>query len=373
MRQSRTLNSSLLIAMTLALTTACSDSNDSFSPAPPDVPEPAAVPFQELYDQGVDRYLGVYTPMSSEADGDIVNHAFGGGDGPLCLTGGNYNMATLDGDAEELVIFLQGGGACWSDLCAANPVAESGILPFGILDRTLPGNPVATWDTAYLPYCDGSIFSGDVDVDSDGDGQVDRYQRGLKNLSASLDVIRNTFPAPTRILLTGNSAGGFGTDYALPLLRKLYPDTRIDLINDSGVGISKPGLTEQLSSEWNSGAFIPASCETCIGEDGHLTDYHKWQLEQDETLRAGYISTKQDFVIADVFVQIGGPAFEAQLIPELQELEAAHPDRVRSLIANGNEHTFLQSRYEQAVGSTTVMQWVADMLNDSDNWQSDSD
>ena len=58
---------------------------------------------------------------------------------------------------------------------------------------------------------------------------VDRYHHGLKNLSASIDVIASTFPAPDRILLTGNSAGGFGTDYMLPLVRKLYPDTPIDL------------------------------------------------------------------------------------------------------------------------------------------------
>ena len=38
-------------------------------------------------------------------------------------------------------------------------------------------------------------FSGDVDYDDDNDGTIDRYQRGLRNLSAALDVVANTFSA----------------------------------------------------------------------------------------------------------------------------------------------------------------------------------
>lgn len=231
---------------------------------------------------------------------------------------------------------------------------------------------MADHNVAYLPYCDGSIFSGDQDVDTDDDGTDDRFHRGLHNLSAALDVTANSYPAPSKILLTGNS-GGFGTDYALPLVRKLYPDVPIELINDSGVGIAAPGFSEQLNEEWNAGAFLPASCVTCLGEDGHLTDYHKYQLEEDDKLRMGFMSTKQDTVIADIFLRIGGPAFEAELILEMQELEEAYPDRFRSLIADGNSHTFIQAQFVLPVGGTTVRQWVADMLSGSADWVSVSD
>ena len=156
-------------------------------------------------------------------------------------------------------------------------------------------------------------------------------------------------------------------------MRKLYPDVPIELINDSGIGISKPGLSEQLTQEWNSDGFIPASCDTCIGADGHLTGYHIWQMEQDPDLRVGFMSTKQDTVIADVFLQIGGAAFEEQLIPQIQMLQDAQPDRFHSLIANGNSHTFIQAQFDLPVGGTTVIQWVTDMLSGTDAWQSVSD
>ncbi|MDA8752682.1 pectinacetylesterase family protein [Halieaceae bacterium] len=364
--------SQVILASGLLMLAACSDSNNSSGGAV-EPPKPEPVPFAELYDQGVDRYLGQYSPMLSETAGDIVNHAFGAGDGPLCLRGGEYTMATRDVGSDELVIFLQGGGACWSSFCAATEEAAPGIPAAGLLDPSRADNPTADWNTAYLPYCDGSVFSGDADFDDDGDGTTDRYQRGLKNLSAGLDVAANTFPAPSRILLTGISAGGFGTDYALPLVRKLYPGVPIELINDSGLGVTKPGFTEDLAAEWNAEAFIPESCPDCIDEDGHLTNYHKYQLDQDPDLRMGFMSTKQDTVIADVFVMIGGPAFEEVLLPEMQELRDAYPERFRSLIADGNQHTFLLFGFERAVGGTTVAQWVTDMLSGSDDWQSVSD
>jgi len=154
------------------------------------------------------------------------------------------------------------------------------------------------------------------------------------------------------------------------VVRYLGEYTPIDLLNDFGVGISRPGSSAQLSEEWNAEAFLPASCSTCIGEDGHLTDLHKYQLGEDENLRMGFMSTKQDSVIADVFVMIGGTAFEAELIPEMEELEEAYPERVRSLIADGNTHTFIQAQFDLAVGNTTVRQWIAAMLEGGEAWMS---
>ena len=309
--------------------------------------------------------------MLSEADGDVVNHSFGAGDGPLCLTGGEYTMATRDTGSEDLVIFLQGGGACWSDLCLATEQAAPGIPALGVLDPANSSNPVADWNTVYLPYCDGSLHAGDQDVDTDDDGVADRFHRGLHNLSASLDVAVNTFPAPRRILLTGSSAGGFGTTYALPLVRQLYPDVPIELINDSGLGlgrIDEPAFIEQLLTEWNATAFFPESCETCIGDDGHITDYHKYQLSEDVNFRLGMMSYTRDPVIAVTFVQVGGEAFEEALLGELDDLEAAYPERVKSFVATGAEHTFLLGDLQQTAGGVTVADWVSAMLL-GENWE----
>lgn len=329
-------------------------------------------PFQELYNQGVDRYLGEFTPMTSETvGGGVIEHTFGAGDGPLCFTGNEFAMSTRDGVSDELLIFLQGGGACGPTNCAAVPVGLP-LFNVGILEAGNPANPTTDYDLGYIPYCDGTLFTGDRDVDSDGDGNIDRYFRGIQNLSASLDVIRSNYPTPGRIVLAGNSAGGFGIHYALPLVRKQYPDVPIELINDSGMGIQQPGSQERLNAYWNSDSFFPANCGTCIGADGNLTDYHKYQLAEDENIRIGFISSTRDETIVGQS-GIEGDIFEAELLEAVAELEDAYPDRVRSLISFTDEHTYIIKQFDFAVADTTVRQWVTSMLNSSDGWVSKSD
>jgi len=325
--------------------------------------------FQELYDQGVDKYLGTFTPTSSEeVSPGITEHFFENIEGgPICFTGEQFSMFTRDGSSNNLMIFLQGGGFCGPVVCDAT---ETGIplIPFGILNPNDPQNPTANYNVGYVPYCDGSQMIGDNEVDSDGDGINDRFFRGIQNLSASLDVIFQAYPNPESIVLAGNSAGGFATHNALPLVRKLYPNVTIYIINDSGNGILAPGGIDSLLQYWNGYPFFPESCEECIEVDGNITGLHKYQLDKDDNMRMAYISSKQDSVIS-VSIPGGGPAFEAELLEAVQELNQAHPERFNGLIDNGEAHTYIIRQFDMQVGSTTVRQWVADMLNENETWK----
>lgn len=333
-----------------------------------------APPFEELYAQGVDRYLGVFTPTSSKPiGGGATSHRFTEPDGPICFRGGEFGMLTRDGAGDALMIFLQGGGACGPNGCEAVDSAPELIPPLGILVETDASNPAQTFDVGYVPYCDGTLFTGDQEHDTDDDGSPDLQFRGIQNLSASLDVIAAAYPTPRRILLTGNSAGGMGVHYALPLVRKLYPDTPIDLVNDSGVGILAPGVQDELNEYWNSEMFFPASCEDCIGEDGHLTGYHDYQLGEDAAVRMGFMSTKQDDVIVQGLAGTDGEAFEAALVASVAELEANHPERFRSMIADGDGHTFILRDFDRVVGGISVRDWVSSLLTMDDSWVSVSD
>jgi len=360
------INFNLIIAGMLIVFTSCSEEEMK------DVEPAIETPFQELYDQGIDRYLGMFTPSASDVvSPGVTEHTFSGIDAPICYTGNEFSMFTRNGNSNNLLIFLQGGGFCSPTACEA---VETGIpfIPFGMLNPSDTTNPTADYNVGYVPYCDGSGMMGDNEVDSDGDGVNDRFFRGIQNLSASLDVIFKTYPAPDRIVLAGNSAGGFAVHAALPLVRKLYPEVRIEVINDSGVGILDPGGMETLISYWNASAFFPSSCIDCIGTDGNLTDYHKYQLDQDPNVRLAYISSKQDATFAAITTG-GGEAFEAQLIEAAAELNTAFPERFQSLIADGDEHTFILSNFDYQIGGTTVKMWVDDMLNNTDSWISLTD
>ena len=140
-------------------------------------------------------------------------------------------------------------------------------------------------------------------------------------------------------------------------------------MNDSGVGIVDPDGWKRNLEYWNGWSFYPSSCTSCIGEDGNLTAYHQYQLEQDTNMVMAYISSKQDETFA-VLTQGGGPAFEKQLLEASDKLNMVFPDRFYSLIANGNEHTFLIRNYDYRIAGTSVREWITNMLFDNDSWES---
>jgi hypothetical protein len=355
----------------IALLGACSSGSSNSNSGLP----PAALPFQELVDQGVTRYMGEYSPSTTAQVGNSIEYSFGVGDGPLCLRGTPYTMATRDSGSDDLMIFLQGGGACWFDLCAANETADA-QLPIpksGIFAEDPARSPLAGTSTVYVPYCDGGLHASDAEYDSDNDGVVDLYHHGLQNLSASLDVSLGVFPAPSRIVLAGVSGGGYGALFALSLVSQAYPGVPIDVLNDSGIGITRPEDPEfnlAVVEYWNTEAFFPASVPGTLPE-GSPTTLLNWQLQQDPNISMGMLSYKQDAVIGTFFLGIGGPAFEGILLPTMADAQSANPQRMRSYIADGDNHTFLGGDLSLSVDGVTLFSWIDAMINGPrESWQS---
>ncbi len=308
------------------------------------------------------------------------------------MRGGQWTVDTREGASNELVIFLQGGGACWTDFCAAFEDAGP-ITVGGVLNPELEGNPVADWDVVYLPYCDGSLFAGDVDrvlpasaLGEPGD-PVLSYQRGLQNLTSALDIAVAEFPNPDRILLTGVSAGGFGTIVSLPLVRFYYPNAEILIFNDSGVGVAKDGdpdfVNETFLAGWNADSMIPLSCSDCTS-NGHVTRLIEWQLEADPNVTMSALSHSTDFVIATTFLMIPAADFTAALLSETGRIAGSYPERYKRFIAEGASHTALLfpdaetvaefttrdiGHLEVEISGVTVLDWFTAMMDGTEGWE----
>ena len=300
-----------------------------------------AVPFDEVNELGLTQYIGQVRPEFSASDGQITTHFFDSADGPMCLRGDDFNTTTRRGSGDELIIFLQGGGACWSDLCQSFSTVRAGVPETGILNRNLAVNPVTDWNVGYVPYCDGSLFAGDVDIDDDGDGEIDRYHRGLVNLSASLDAIASEYPNPSRVLVVGSSAGAYGTILGAMLTRYVFPEAPLDVVADGGLGLGLPGqawFIESMLDEWGISNLVPQSCVDCFA-DGHVTEMTSWALSQDPNLRVFAISSMQDFIIGQMFLELSGAEYESAVLSETAELVAEHPDQYHRFIFSGSKHT----------------------------------
>jgi hypothetical protein len=346
--------------------------------------EPPEDPFAEVYEQGLTDHLGTVDPSSTIEDGDTTHYLFDPTDGPMCLRGGDYWMSVRRGshDAADLVIFQQGGGACWSELCTAFETLGAPAVPnSGMLNRELPGNAFANWNVVYLPYCDGSLFVGDIDIDDDEDGQTDRFHHGLINLSAGLDVAKEQFPDVNRIVLAGASAGSYGVHLSNMLVRALWPEAELIIVADAGLGIGRPGNFEfipDLLEEWNVLHLVPESCSTCITD--HITGLPNWQLTRDPNMRFAAISSYDDAIIGGVFLQLATGEYQMALTSELAKLAADHPGRYHRFFYAGVLHTAivadtanggglegLTSTYDGTiVDGTSVAEWL-DMLVNGDS------
>jgi hypothetical protein len=337
----------------------------------------------ELHGAGVDKYLGHFTPVASSDAGDgWTKHSFdpAAGDGPICIAGTAYSAFTRAGDPSKLLIFEQGGGACWQGFYNCNVLAEAqspdGTVT-GIWDFDSPDNPFADYSIVYMPYCDGSVFSGDNTVvdPSFPFGPV-RFHRGLRNLSAGIDLAKATFPHARQITVAGSSAGGVGAAGFSPfLVRFAFGNlARLTVFNDAGpvsVNLARTADIAARSADWQFGQFYPESCTACSAE-GQATEIIKWRLANDSTIREAFYETDADqtnrFFLGLLFDPVG---FRNLVVTEHGLINALFPERYKRFIVAGDiSHTALQTPlfYTQDANGVLLNQWTSDFLHARREW-----
>ncbi|MBW2541132.1 MAG: hypothetical protein JRF15_03500 [Deltaproteobacteria bacterium] len=381
--------------------------------------------FKELSDAGVDKYLE--TSSSVESDfGVWTKHTFDREftpdasypsgfrpDGPVCIAGTEYSVFTRAGDPKKLLIFLQGGGACWEGFYNCNILAEDQAPPEappfpGVFDSSSSDNPFADYSIVYMPYCDGSAFGGDNDV-NDGNfpyGQT-RHHRGVRNLSAGMDVAGGTFPDAKHVTVMGHSAGGVGVAAFAPFLaRFVYGNqAKLTVHNDAGPIVVNLGTSvgppffcadpNDLSClsvvarafDWEFAQFYPASCilDGRCDAFGQQTGIIDWRLENDSTIREAFYETDSDRTNR-FFAQGDGSLMDPEvyrnlILTEHGALNDAYPKRYKRFIVSADDtHGAVQvtaptpnfpSRqpflfYTQEANGVLLSDWIADFVRQSE-------
>jgi hypothetical protein len=350
----------------------------------------------ELVASGVTQYLGAFTPADPvpvlDEDGNDtgwLKHTFdpafapplGLPEGPVCIAGTDYSVFTRAGKKDKLLIMLQGGGACWQDFYNCNILAEAQeppAPPVGIWDFDSKDNVFADYSIVYMPYCDGSTFGGDNDVfdPSFPFGPV-RFHRGLRNLSAGMDVAAATFPRPKNITVAGSSAGGVGAAAFAPFLARFEygNNTQLTVFNDAGpiaVNLAEQADVAARAADWQFDQFYPASCTACDAF-GQQTAIIEWRLDNDSTIREAFYETEFDLTNRFFTGLLGDPfGYQDLIVTEHGLLNEAHPDRYKRFIVNNADtsHTALQSPlfYSQESGGVVLSEWTAEFV-----WNGDGD
>jgi hypothetical protein len=334
---------------------------------------------KELADAGVNKYVGQFQPSASEEIGDWTKYTFDtqGGDGPICINGTELSVFHQARDPKKVMVILDGGGACWQDFYFCSLDADSSPPTGGIFADSGAGidNPLADWSKVFVSYCDGSVFSGDNTVTDPAfpAGGV-RHHRGLRNLTAGLDLARALHPAAEQVLLGGISAGGFGVaGFAPAVYRFVFPvHARLFVLNDSGPALTNPALVSQVNArvnDWAYTQFYPASCTECdpFNQPAVFVD---WTLAHDRGYRGALYSSDNDATIR-FFLSIGAaPAYRNLLLSVQGPINAAYPDRYKRFIRPSSVHTAIASTLFYTVTSNghLLYQWVSDFVNDAPGW-----
>lgn len=193
-----------------------------------------------------------------------------GGEGTACAFGDPYAFFARTGiDAENVVIYFQAGGACWSaESCLADsplPVYDQTVTPGeftwygGIFDFANPDNPLRAYDILFVPLCTGDAHVGDATVTYESAAgllEVTVNHYGVRNVQAALDWFYQTYDTPERVLVMGSSAGSLGSLYYFPQIAEQYPAADIALFGDGYIGVFPTGW--DAMQRWNFQANLPA-------------------------------------------------------------------------------------------------------------------
>lgn len=338
----------------------------------------------EMQAIGLGKYLGRSVPAPGEEAGWIRYDFPVADEGPICLYGTPYRVYVRPGTSNNVLFYLEGGGACWNDgnclpdtgaKTTADPLIPLSFMRAGIFDRRPTYNPFHDWNIVFAMYCDGSVFTGD-NVPNYPNGRV--YHRGLSNLSSAVDVMRDLYPNPGRIVVSGSSAGGFGTFFGYGVMRLAYPSTEILVLNDSGPGVQNnddPQALADRRENWRFEQFRPGTCTDCEIQPAYITN---WAMPRDPSVRVGLFSSLQDEVIRG-FLELDGPGYQSLMLGVSDEIHRRFPDRFKRFMVEGDFHTILigggignggvaADFRTLAVGETTFPEWLYDFVDDGPLW-----
>ncbi len=182
-----------------------------------------------------------------------------------CADGSPYHYWTRAGDPAKVVLYLQGGGACFD---AATCAFDSGLYrtnagsaravghntsepPTGIFDFDNPDNPFREWSFVFVPYCTGDFHLGTRSHSYGGGLEVDHH--GFSNAEKGLSHLLANHAEATEVFVAGSSAGAAPAPLFAGLVADALPQASVSALGDAAGGYpSSPDFNLSVDRAWGS-------------------------------------------------------------------------------------------------------------------------
>ena len=309
------------------------------------------------------------------------NMLFPGGD-TVCSNGHEYAFFVRPGDPKQLLIYFQGGGACWyGEICDVTErptydplvdVSDSPALnPAGIFDLENPDNPFADYSMVFVAYCTADAHLGNIvasyevlDTDGTSARNVTIQHNGYVNATAALAWAFENYQALETVFVAGGSAGSIASPFYTAFVAEQYPEAQIAQLGDASGSYRADVLYDHVLVNWGVMDILP--------------DFPEY-----EDVMAGDLSPETFYVVAGgrypdiALAQFNTAGDEVQLFflsllgvtdTLLLELLTANladigsaVDNFVSFTAGGIGHTVLGTPefYTYQVGGTRFRDWAA--------------
>ena len=302
----------------------------------------------------------------------------------VCSTGTPYAYWVHPGTVNRLVVYFEGGGACWDANTCSNPgvyyddtVDETDNPtnnPKGMFDLENPDNPFKDWYQVFIPYCTGDIHWGNQTTTYHWGGADHTINhKGFANVSAVLDWIQAGFEKPEKLFVAGSSAGAYGSVMGAAYVHNLYPDVPLYQLGDSGAGVITEDFFQGGFPNWGAADTIP---DWIPGLDIDWTELTMAKLYTElanyyDSDRWSQYNTAHDEDQTFFYSAMGGTGDWGQLMnASIAEIQDATTN-FEAYTAPGDIHciTPFDLFYTREVNGMKFVDWLDAMVNDQP-WES---
>jgi Pectinacetylesterase len=186
-----------------------------------------------------------------------------------CADGSEFSFWERRADPARIVLFLEGGGACWNaEMCAFTgtgetefydwniPPNESPEFEGGIFDLANAGNPFADFTYVFVPYCTGDVHLGDVTREYSPDLTVEH--NGFGNGTTALTYLAESYPDAAQVVVVGESAGSIPAPLYGGIVADLLPAADVTVLADSsGAYPDDPRINVEILGQWGAFESMP--------------------------------------------------------------------------------------------------------------------
>ena len=322
-----------------------------------------------------------------------------------------YSFWAKRGRSKNLVVYFEGGGACWNDFSCSFPIA-AGLPPAvpqtfvpqippggpqtysGIFDASHPDNPVKDWSMVYIPYCTGDVHVGARNRVYANAGHpvfplppmFQIHHGGFSNFMVVMDWVRRNVDDPDRVFVAGSSAGGYGASANFPWVQKVFPKAKMSVLADASQGVLSQGFDKQDPGRksWN-----PQVKADVFGSDVDAlatADILAKAAKAFPRARVAQFTTQVDAVqvefhgLAHTFNPPGASCSNLGISWNNQMLAGLLPraEQVRNFnyyLAAGSYHTILRSpqMYSESSTGRPFTDWLAALVSKRDGDDDDDD